>query len=178
METSVNISRISSNMDESQRKEQFSNAYVRAIASVGGFRVSEPNVDDDSIDMTLAARGGTGFIRSSKLDLQLKCTASGAFESPQLAYSLKIKNYDELRDPRVMVPRILVVVVVPEKIDSWLLHDEEKLSMHHCAYWLSLRGFTEKAGQKAVTVRLPRTQQFNVAGVADIMSRLTQGGFP
>ena len=36
-------------MDISQRKEQFSIAYVRAIASVAGFSVSTPGVDDDSV---------------------------------------------------------------------------------------------------------------------------------
>lgn len=165
-------------MDESQRKEQFSKAYVRAIASVGGLRVSEPEVDDDSIDMTLAARGGSGLIRSSKLDLQLKCTAVGTLQSPQLSFSLGIKNYDDLRDPNVMVPRILVVVVIPKAIDQWLLHDETRLSMHHCAYWASLRGLVAKTGQDSVTVKLPRTQVFNVPSVAAIIARIAGGGLP
>ncbi len=33
-----------------QRKEQFSFAYVRAVGATAGFGVSEPNVNDDSID--------------------------------------------------------------------------------------------------------------------------------
>ena len=73
-------------MHETQQKEQFSKAYIRAIAAVGGLRVSEPEVDDDSIDMTLAARGGSGGVRSPKLDLQLKCTASGPVTSSHLDF--------------------------------------------------------------------------------------------
>jgi hypothetical protein len=165
-------------MDVSQKKEQFSRAYVRAVAAVTGLRVSEPEVDDDSIDMTLAGRGGGGPIRSPKLDLQLKCTATWVFRKKLLGFSLGRKNYDDLRDPNVMVPRLLVVVTVPKQLGEWLLHKEENLSLYHCAYWLSLRGMPENLDQDSVTVHLLRDHWFNVPGVTAIMGRIAAGGLP
>ncbi|WP_242037834.1 DUF4365 domain-containing protein [Tolypothrix sp. FACHB-123] len=35
-------------MDVNQQKEQFSNAYVRAVASIAGYSVYRPEVDDDN----------------------------------------------------------------------------------------------------------------------------------
>ncbi len=58
-----------------ERKQQFSIAYVRAIVSVAGFVVYEYAVDDDSIDIGIAAKGLMGTVRSPKLDIQLKCTS-------------------------------------------------------------------------------------------------------
>ena len=62
-------------MDISQRKEQFSIAYVRAVASAAGFSVSTPEVDDDSVDLTLSGRIVEGVGSRPKIDLQLKCTS-------------------------------------------------------------------------------------------------------
>ena len=44
-------------VDPGQRKEQFSNAYVRAVVAAAGYTVNVPEVDDDSIDSTIHARG-------------------------------------------------------------------------------------------------------------------------
>ncbi len=165
-------------MHITQQQEQFSKAYVRAIAAVTGLRVSEPEVDDDSIDMTLAARGGNQAVRSAKLDLQLKCLAQGKLALPHLSYQLKIKNYDDLRDTGVMVPRVLVVVVIPKQPKPWLLHNAARLTLYHCAYWISLRGMAAMPGQNSVVVKLPRSQYFSVTGVGAIMNRIASGGLP
>ncbi len=58
-----------------QMKEQFSHAYVKAVAAVAGFAWYKPSVDDDSIDLGLAQRGGGGTTRSPRLEIQLKCHA-------------------------------------------------------------------------------------------------------
>ena len=38
-----------------QRKEQFSNAYLQAVASTAGYSLYKPVVDDDSVDWGIAA---------------------------------------------------------------------------------------------------------------------------
>lgn len=48
-------------MEISQRKEQFSRAYVLAVAAAAGYAWYQPSVDDDSIDLGLA--GLCTFIR-------------------------------------------------------------------------------------------------------------------
>ena len=48
--------------------------------------------------MSLHQTGGRGTIRSPRLDLQLKCKASAAPTEDTFGHSLKLKNYDDLRD--------------------------------------------------------------------------------
>src|SRR3954454_9711632 len=102
-------------MDIAQRKEQFSHAYVRAVASVAGYTVYKPEVDDDSVDLGLAAKGRGDTIRSPRLEMQLKCTAQNVVRTAHVGFELNKKNYDDLRGSDLLVPRILVVVVVPEQ---------------------------------------------------------------
>lgn len=165
-------------MDLGQRKEQFSIAYLHAIASVAGLRTAPPNVDDDSIDWCLKARGTYGRRRSPQLDLQLKCTERLPKRNGSFAYPLSEKNCNDLRGEDVHVPRILVVVFVPDDIDSWLDQSEERLLLKHCAYWVSLRDAPEKDNSKSVTVRLPRANLFTVDALESMMLRIGDGGSP
>ena len=164
-------------MDISQQKEQFSSTYVRAVASVAGCSLYTPSVDDDSVDLGLAARGGTGPILSPRLELQLKCTSRNVLEESFVRYPLKLKNYDDLRIS-TLVPRILVVVLVPEDLADWLQQQEEELCLRYCGYWISLRGMSETQNTKTVTVELPRSNQFTVETLQSMIQRISFGGFP
>lgn len=165
-------------MDINAQKEQFSRAYVQAVAAVAGFAWSVPSVDDDSIDLTLSDRGGGGTIRSPKLDLQLKCHAQITPDQPTFSFDVKVKNYHDLRDNTVMVPRILVVVLVPDPITEWIQHSEPEMALRRCGYWISLRGYPDTQNLWTVAVNVDRTRQFNPANLAQIMQRLRTGGMP
>ena len=162
-------------MDINQRKEQFSRAYVQVIASVAGYALYQPGVDDDSIDCGIAARGGEGTIRSPRVELQLKCTAGDIIGEDLIAFPLGIKNYNDLRIENVLVPRILVVVMVPTNIDHWLEHSEDALCLKCCGYWTSLKGMPATENVTSVTVSLPRSNQFTVAALRQIIERLGRG---
>jgi hypothetical protein len=158
-------------MDLSQRKEQFSRAYIRAVASVAGFAVATPDPDEDSIDMTLSGRSVNGLPLRPKLDLQLKCTSDDVIRGDQIIYPLKRKNYDELRITQFVAPRLLVVVHVPRSAEEWLRHSEEELVMRRCGYWASLYGMAETTNVSTVTIQILRTNVFDVAGLTGLMER-------
>lgn len=160
------------------QKEQFSFAYARAVAAVAQVVVSEPTVDDDSVDLSFKKKGGGGAVRSPQLDVQVKCTESANIRADHIAYPLKLKNYDELRPTNLLVPRILIVVTVPDDLVDWLNHSEQELAMRKCGYWVSLRGMAATANQTNVTVHLPRANQFTVAQLAQIMQRIGNGQTP
>jgi hypothetical protein len=166
-------------MHITQRQEKFSAAYVRAIAATAGFRVLDgAQPDDDSVDLTLTARGPGGTVRSPKLDLQLKCKLGRPADEPTWPYDLKLKNYEDLRHTDFQVPRILVVVAVPDDVNTWLEQDDDRLLMRHCGWWVSLRGMAASTNTTTVRVQVPRAQRFDVAGLTAIMERLEQGGMP
>ena len=154
------------------QKEQFSFAYVRAVAAAAQIVVSEPTVDDDSIDLLFQQRGGGGIVRSPRVEAQVKCTDAASVHQAHVAYPLKSKNYDELRPVDVLVPRILIVVLVPDDLGDWLNHSEQELAMRRCGYWLSLRGEPATANTTNVTVHLPRASQFTVAQLQAMMQRI------
>jgi len=164
-------------MDPSQQKEQFSLAYVQAVATVAGYALGRPSVDDDSVDATIYATGASATPRRPRLDVQVKCTAGDVLGEDAIRFPLKVKNYNDLRPPGrdLVVPRLLVVVVVPEAVGDWLRQTEEELVMCRCGYWCSLEGFPETDNQESVTVTVPRTQQFTPAALQGIMQRVNDG---
>jgi hypothetical protein len=160
------------------QKEQFSFAYVRAVAATARIAVNEPTVDDDSVDLILQQKGTGGIFRSPRLEVQVKCTEAATITAAHIAYPLKIKNYDELRPTDFLVPRILIVVVVPNSLADWLNHSEPELAMRRCGYWRSLRGEQSTINTTSVTVHLPRTNQFTVTELQAMMQRIGNGGYP
>jgi hypothetical protein len=163
-------------MDVNQRKEQFSNAYLHAVAAVAGFATAKPSVDDDSVDWTISARRGAGAYTAPKLDVQLKCTHVTDLTATHLRYALKVKNYTDLIDTRLLVPRIMVCVLVPENQADWCVQTENDLVMRRCGYWLSLRGEPATVNIDTVTVNLPRAQLFTPDAVTNLMNRISMTG--
>lgn len=162
-------------MDINQQKEQFSNAYLQAITSVAGYSLYKPAVDDDSVDWGIAATGIMGRIRAPRLELQLKSTSRDVKNDNAIRYPLKLKNYNDLRMADFAVPRILIVVLIPDNLEEWVQQSEEELCMRYCGYWLSLRGLPSVQNTSTVTVTLPRNNQFTVAALQSIMQGIGQG---
>lgn len=170
-------------MELSDRKEQFSFAYLHAVASVAGFGIhgTWPAPDRNSIDMTVSGNGAGGTVKSPIMQVQLKCTAAPVPNGTHISYPLKLKNYNDLRVGRekIMVPHILLVVFVPDDaVESWLEQSEEKLSMRHCGYWLSLRDMREVENTSSVTIHLPRSNLFTVDALSSIMQGIGNGVWP
>lgn len=165
-------------MDISQQKEQFSNAYLQAVVSVAGYTLYKPAVDDDSVDWGIAAKGGIGKIRSPRLELQLKSTSREVLGAQEIRYPLKLKNYEDLRCDEFAIPRILVVLLLPDSPANWIQQSEEALCLRYCSYWVSLRGLPETANTTAVTVAFSRTSLFTPMALQSIMELISQGQKP
>jgi hypothetical protein len=166
-------------MNLTLQKEQFSKAFVHAISTVAGFKAgTPPEIDDDSVDYAVSATGGNGTLRSPKLEMQLKCTETPSISADGLHYPLKIKNYRDLIPANLQVPRILVVLNVPDIVASWINQTPAELALHHCAYWVSLRGLPPSDNDTTVTVTLPSAQLLTVTSLTAIMGRIAAGGLP
>lgn len=162
-------------MHLSQQKEQFSGAYLRAVASAAGYTLYKPEVDDDSIDWGIAARGAEGTPRRPHLEMQLKCSARDILHETHVHFPLEVKNYNDLRDPEVWVPRILMVVLVPDQTADWLQQTETEMVMRHCGYWVSLCGEPATTNTETITVRLPREQLLTPDALRQMMQKVNDG---
>ncbi len=116
--------------------------------------------------------------RSPHLDIQLKCTAQDVIHPHDIRFRLSRKNYDELLHASYDVPKILIVVVVPEEIDNWVAQSEEALALKRCGYWYSLRTLGLTDNQSKVTLRIPRKQIFSPQTLKEKMQAIADGREP
>jgi len=151
-------------MTPEQRMEQFSLAYVRAVAAAAGVNATKPDVDMDSVDLVLSVKSAIGRPVSPLVEVQVKSHAAPTPDAPTFAYELKVKNYNELTGRRY-VPRYLVVVLLPDDPADWLGQDEAGLVVRRCGYWRSLANEPVSPNAKSVTVKLSRADVFSVAAV-------------
>ena len=96
-------------------------------------------------------------------------------KEPVFSFALKRKNYDDLRMTDLIAPRILVVVVVPDKTDDWIDMRPEEMALRHRAYWMSLAGFPDSPNQTSVTINVPTSQAFTVQSLNELMEKANQG---
>ncbi|NJK32837.1 MAG: DUF4365 domain-containing protein [Deltaproteobacteria bacterium] len=169
-------------------KEELSLAYVRAVASVAGYAVEETRRDRDSIDLNIVGRGpiGGGAVHSPVLGVQLKATVLAQNKAskklprtdPQsndsFSFSLKHKNYIDLTASITLIPRILVVYVMPENRDEWVTCSDDSLILRHTAYWCSLRGLPVPNTTTRKQVRISRQQTFNASTIAMLLSKISR----
>lgn len=164
-------------MDENEQKQQLSIAYLHAVASAAGYSCYLPSIDDDSIDRAVVARGKVkGLLESPRIDVQLKSVVRNALKEKEDAFSyrLKKKNYDDLRAVP-MVPRLLVVLLLPREPSAWVEVSHQQMLSRYAAYYLSLSGMPEKANVNSVTVNLPRHNLFSPAHLRRLMEQASQG---
>ncbi len=153
-------------MEENDRKERFSLAYISAVAAHAGVLVVEEPVDRDSIDGRLISIEG----RRPEIAFQAKATAGNVLRANHLAFRLRVKNYNDLRIDAIL-PRLLIVVLLPANIEDWLAHSEDELRMRCCGYWLSLASQPSTMNKTTVSVNIPRSQVFDSAQLRELMRR-------
>ena len=157
-------------MDLNEQKQQFSLAYIRAIAADVGYKVAAPESDTDSIDGAIMA----DFGRRPRLEFQAKATTRDILKDDALHFPLAIKNYNELRAD-VLTPRILIVVLMPQDKRQWTSQTQNELCLRHCGYWLSLEDKPTMANSYSVTVHIPTTNIFNSSQLATLMRKAEIG---
>ncbi len=163
-------------MTENEQKQQLSVAYVHAVAARAGYACQFQVVDNNSVDVQLAARGmvhSKAVVRSPKIDIQLKATSLHTLATDRFAFPLPLKNYNDLREES-LVPRLLVVLLLPKDDKQWLEQTENEMISRHCAYWKSLLGQPETPNTTSVTVHMLRNQQFSVDSLRAMMEKISR----
>jgi hypothetical protein len=162
------------------RQESLSRAYIQAIASRCGLNCSFRDFDY-GIDVTvhLIQRRENRYVESGfNLDIQAKSTFNATLNGTHVVYDMEAKTFNDLREPDVGTPRILVLLVQPEIENDWTGMTENELMLRRCAYWLSLKGREPTTNKETIRVSIPRTNLFSVEALQGIMTRLRNGEEP
>lgn len=162
-------------MTPEQQKEEISKAYMHAVAAKCGYAIGTWSQDQSCIDTTIGASGvlGGGPLADPKLDIQIKCTSDqSVVRSDSIAWKLERRHYDRLR-ARSSIPKLLVVLVLPEAPAEWLSHSMGELVIRRCAYWTSLKGEPDIATDHK-TVHIPTTNVFSPEGLKVLMEQISR----
>ena len=165
-------------------ESELSYAYLHAVAahthvSCGCVTRHEDNA---GVDASLTGWGPFEGSYRDEVDIkvQLKATVAEPIEKDgALSYFIKgTSRYDVLRKTTLSTPRILVVLFLPKEKGKWITHTDEALSLHKCAYWVSLSGAGPSTNGTGQTVYLPKDQRFDVKGLSSLMSMVARNELP
>ncbi len=161
---------------QTHRQEALCRAYTHAIAGRYGLGCSFRDFDY-GIDMTVHAirlREHRYFESGFNLDIQAKTSTAVVVSSSHVLYDLEVKYYDDLRDPTVGCPRILVLLVLPEEETNWTQQTEEHLLLRRCAYWMSLKSMESTTNIKTIRISIPRTNVLSVEALRQLMEKVSR----
>jgi hypothetical protein len=151
---------LSTNVHPSAHQGFFAEAFVASIAAAAGFDVVLPRLGI-SIDLQVFTAGFNGTSGSRQIALQVKSWSTGKLsEDGNFHYPLEVPAYKYLCGTEHDARHYLVLCVVPPSAADYLAACDNALTLHHAAYWLSLRN--EQADDalnddSTKTVLVPRT---------------------
>ncbi len=166
-------------------ESELSYAYLHAVAAHAHVSCGTVTRHEDNagVDATLTGWGpfpGGGYREEVDIKVQLKATVVEPTEKGgALSYFIKgTSRYDILRKTTLATPRILVVLFLPKERDKWITHTDDALSLHKCAYWVSLAGAEPSTNGTGQTVYLPKSQRFDVEGLSKLMGMISNNDLP
>ncbi|MFF5108268.1 DUF4365 domain-containing protein [Streptosporangium sp. NPDC000509] len=154
-------------------------SYLRAVAAAAGCTMAKPD-PDDGIDWILT-HSSNKHLADYQIDLkvQLKSTYQYGPNPANGHVSVKLKN-DRLTFMAarpVTVHRILVAMIIPREIATWVAATHDVFSLRHCAYWADLKGL-RPTGEEETSVSVPTANVFDDIALCAIMERIGAGGQP
>ena len=167
-------------LPENDVKEALSIAYIQAICGMAGCLYSTDAKDywfDITIKDVVKGQDGKCCPSGYNLDIQVKATTDYEINDGHVKYRLRNKNYNDLADSNPGTPRILVVLILPENKNDWLLQNIESLALKKCAYWMCLKGQgIRQNADSSTTIKIPLSNIFSVSKLCEIISLIKNGG--
>jgi Domain of unknown function (DUF4365) len=163
-------------LNENDIKEELSLAYIHAVAARAGFSCESVRKDRDSVDVHVCARGRLhpeSSVTSPMLAVQAKARVIDPIPDGAFDFRLSLKNYDDLRR-HSLVPRLLVVFVLPQDPAMWLTMSESELVLKRCAYFCPLLGAPASPHEKYEIVRVSRDRVLTGEALRDLMVKVSR----
>lgn len=166
-------------------KEGLSLSYVTAVAQMAGMNMSS-HLRDYGVDGTfhnVIERIGIKTRRTNggiNIDFQLKSTVNkNIIKGGIISYALDVDNYNDLVDPEIYTPRILIVYFLPKDRDQWLVTNDDQTILKESAWWCCLQkqgyGMSKNKGKKSI--HIPLSQKFDVKTLINLINKQKAGTF-
>lgn len=160
------------------RQEQFSLAFVRMVTAAAGCSIKSHETDYDGVDITIASSTDYKKYYCPDFELQLKCTTQHRLlGDDHLSWTMHRKPFTKLTYPKRYGEAFLGVLLIPAEDDELLNLSEDGLITASRMYFEHARRLGDLAdGAASKTVKLPRSNLFDVDGLKGIMQRIGEGG--
>jgi len=164
-------------LTRNQIEAELSLAYVQAVAAMEAFAVDVPHVDSDSIDAVISGKGkidSSSLRYSPRIEVQLKASVNAHPNgNGDIPFDLTLKNYDDLRAD-TLLPRLLILLVLPQEHTDWLIHQPDQLILQKCCYYLSLKGFPTSSNSGHQRVYIPTTNVLTPTELKTLMIKASK----
>jgi hypothetical protein len=143
-------------LDRNQHQGLFGESLVRVLASAAGLIVSRAELDVAGDDFTISHKGVLGATRHPKIDVQVKSWSQrvAVHRGGYWKYPMKARHFNELAGTDFVLPRFLVLVIVPDDCADYATTRHDVVELKYAAYWLSLRDRQPVNGAPDATVRV------------------------
>jgi Domain of unknown function (DUF4365) len=158
--------------------EKFQDAYLGAIAAAAGCELSKPD-PDPGLDWTIGHKSTRHTrVRTAKIDVALKCTyQTQPNDNGEFSFTLQNEHLEVLSETALYYPRLLVVMLLPNDVDSWVWSRTNWMVIRHSMYWANLQG-AQVRGKAKTNVRIPYAQRFDAPELCRILHLVGSGGTP
>ena len=149
-------------------KQELSKAYLRVVTSRSGHDLTFTDPDYRGIDGTIENPALRGV---NRVDFQLKSTTAYLSSGAHIEYDLRVDDHNRLIKD-VEIPRVLILFIMPESDEEWLVQSVDELCLRKCAYWVSLMGKAFSSNQSTVRVAVPKENVLDRPGLATMFAYL------
>lgn len=164
-------------LTRNQIEAELSLAYLQSVAAAVEFAVDVPRIDTDSVDAIISAKGKidpTSLRQSPRIEVQLKASINARLNADgNIPFDLTIKNYDDLRAD-TMLPRLLVLLALPQNQLEWLIHQPDKLILQKCSYFLNLKGYPASVNEGHQRVYVPIANVLTPVALRELMVKASK----
>ncbi len=174
-----------SEMPETQRSENFSCAYIRAIAAHVDLGVLQAENDfgiDISLTRVISYQTGSRKRGRRSLDdphaiplrFQVKSTKNWDFVDNMVRCKLEAKAYDDAIYAKGKLP--LLMMCLPPAFDDRIYQSEEHLQLLNCCYyWKPNENDTMTPNDKTKTIFISRTKLFTPEALTELFLERQKG---
>lgn len=165
-------------ISEEHIKEGLSQAFAIAVAHKAGLNIST-EWHDYGIDGTFkdVKRRGRRRVNSGfNIEFQLKSTINASCKDGKISYDLEVKNYNDLVDETVRIPRILILFLLPQDSKEWIKVEDNKTIIQKCGWWYSLKGMKPSKNKKRKRIHIPIEQILTPNELRELMDKFKRDG--
>lgn len=164
-------------MTDENIKEALGLRFIEVLANYKGFKTntSYPDYGTDleiiEVDFRIENDHKRYCDTGRELKIQLKSTTENSIiqDTSVLKYDLEIKTYNDLISRKNNLrPLLLVLFILPDNPDSWLLLTVDELLIRKQAYWFYPESLQKTDNTSTIRICIPKTNLFSTETIDEL----------